>query len=216
MANLPYVTATGNVERALNAIKSAATPERVTQDFVKEVLNIPGGSGNQMTTFLKRIGFANSDGTPSELYKSFRNPTTSGKAAAKALRIGYTSLYVRNEYMHQLSDEKLRGLLVEETGLEDNSTVVTLIFGCIKAIKKFADYTVTNEVIGGTDLTETPETPPPAGNRNPSIPANNSNLGFNISYTINLNLPVTSDISVFNAIFESLKENLLKGNNEQI
>lgn len=32
---------------------------------------------------------------------------------------------------------------------------------------------------------------------------------FGISYTINLNLPATTDIEVFNAIFKSLKENLL-------
>jgi hypothetical protein len=34
--------------------------------------------------------------------------------------------------------------------------------------------------------------------------------GINLSYTINLNLPETSDIKVFDAIFKSLKENLLK------
>jgi hypothetical protein len=39
-----------------------------------------------------------------------------GKAAAAALRTGYAPLYVRNEYMHKLNDEQLRGLIVEETG----------------------------------------------------------------------------------------------------
>ena len=37
---------------------------------------------------------------------------------------------------------------------------------------------------------------------------------MNLSYTINLNLPATSDISVFNAIFRSLKEHLLKESDE--
>jgi hypothetical protein len=44
MAALPYVTAPGNVERALKGIKSAATPPKVNQDFVKTILKIPGGS----------------------------------------------------------------------------------------------------------------------------------------------------------------------------
>jgi len=35
-----------------------------------------------------------------------------------------------------------------------------------------------------------------------------SKLG--LSYTINLNLPATSDIAVFNAIFKSLREHLLR------
>ena len=32
---------------------------------------------------------------------------------------------------------------------------------------------------------------------------------INLSYTINLNLPVTKDIEVFNAIFKSLKQHIL-------
>lgn len=33
--------------------------------------------------------------------------------------------------------------------------------------------------------------------------------GINLSYTINLNLPATKDIDVFNAIFKSLKQHIL-------
>lgn len=58
MSTLPYITATGNVEKALNGIKSAATPDSVSQDFVKTILGIKGGSGNQITSYLKKIGFA--------------------------------------------------------------------------------------------------------------------------------------------------------------
>jgi len=32
--------------------------------------------------------------------------------------MGYKALYVRNEHMHELTDEKLRGLIIEETGGE--------------------------------------------------------------------------------------------------
>lgn len=54
MAALPYVTAPGNVEKALSAIRKAATPPLVSQDFVKTILGITGGSGNQITAFLKK------------------------------------------------------------------------------------------------------------------------------------------------------------------
>jgi hypothetical protein len=40
------------------------------------------------------------------------------------------------------------------------------------------------------------------------IPLKGAKLG--LSYTINLNLPATSDIAVFNAIFKSLREHLLR------
>lgn len=206
MANLPYVTATGNIDRALRGIQSAATPERVSQDFVKTILKIPGGSGNQMTSFLKKIGFVSADGSPSDLYKKFRNATTSGRAAADALRVGYAPLYKRNEYLHKLPDDELLGLIFEETGQGEDSTTVPLILASIKAIKKFAKWsedTAVSEVKGELVSQEGGSGIPPTNGA--------EHLGLNLSYTINLNLPATSDVSVFNAIFKSLKENLLKG-----
>lgn len=215
MASLPYVTAPGNIEKALNGIKSAATPERVTQDFVKTILKIPGGSGSQITSFLKKLGFANADSTPSALYKKFRNPATSGIAAAEALKNAYGPLYVRNEYMHELPDNQLRGLIIEETGQSHDSNSVALIFSAIKAIKRIADFSKQTEETEA-DIQANQSSPVPAV----SFEQHASNLkvqdlGFNLSYTINLNLPATSDIAVFNAIFKSLKENLLRGNDHE-
>jgi hypothetical protein len=34
-----------NIDKALNGIKSAAVPEKVSQDFVKTILKIPAGRG---------------------------------------------------------------------------------------------------------------------------------------------------------------------------
>ncbi|WP_186190466.1 DUF5343 domain-containing protein [Burkholderia gladioli] len=226
MASLPYVTATGNVDKALSAIKQAATPTSVSQDFVKTVLNIRGGSGNQITSFLRKIGFAGADGTPTSIYTRFRSTDSeaSGGAAAEALKIGYSALYKRNEYMHQLSDEKLKGLIIEETGAGGESSVVNLIINCIKSIKKYANFDITNT----TTITEPRaeigfinnnpnhlrERDKEQGGANGSAPSQDSSIGLNLSYTINLNLPATSDIAVFNAIFKSLKENLLRNSND--
>ncbi|MGI8836342.1 MAG: DUF5343 domain-containing protein [Pyrinomonadaceae bacterium] len=206
MATLPYVTSPGNIDRALRGIKSASTPERVTQDFVKTILQIPGGSGNQIASFLKKIGFANQDGTPSDIYKKFRNSATAGKAAADALKIGYADLYTRNEFIHQLSDEELKGLIIEETGQSEDSSVPGLILSSIKALKKFADFGAA-EVEEVSDEIPVSQLPVPIGA--PSV-EDGRMLGLNLAYTINLNLPATADIAVFNAIFKSLKENLLK------
>ena len=216
MAALPYVTASGNIERALKGIKSAATPPSISQDFVKTILKIPGGSGNQMTAYLRKIGFANSDGTPTDLYKAFRNSATEGKAAAEALRIGYKPLYVRNEYMHQLGDKELRGLVIEETGEGEDSNVVALVVSCIKAIKKFAKWSEEPvEEKGTKPIGSTVNLPNMEQIRPPQLPVQQpQQLRMNLGYTINLNLPATSDVAVFNAIFKSLKEHLLKESHE--
>lgn len=214
MAALPYVTATGNVERALKGIKAAATPESVSQDFVKTILGIKGGSGNQMTAYLKKIGFATADGAPTEIYKKFRNPSTAGWSAAQALRTGYAPLYVRNEYMHKLSDDDLKGLIVEETGAEQDSNVVQLIIACIKQLKKFAKWDATPDDDNHQKVGPEPPIQSSAPQQQPPTLPATQRVGLNLGYTINLNLPATSDPAVFNAIFRALKEHLLRGGNE--
>lgn len=112
MAALPYLTSAGNIEKAFKGIKSAAVPDRVSQDFVKTILKIPGGSGDQMTAFLKKIAFAEADGKPTDLYKKFRNPSTSGETVAAAVKRAFAPLYIRNEFVHELSDDEILGLIV--------------------------------------------------------------------------------------------------------
>ncbi|WP_156457810.1 DUF5343 domain-containing protein [Altererythrobacter sp. Root672] len=218
MANLPYVTATGNVTKALNNIAAAATPDAVTQNFVKTILKISGGSGNQMASFLKKVGFVNPDGTPTEIYRKFRNSATRGAAAAESIKFGYAPLYKRNEYLHELSDKEIKGLILEETGAAADSSSPNLILSCIKALKQFADFSASSDQDGQIELQ--PLTVPKfeaEGHRSGkgSNEAPRGGVGLNVGYNINLNLPATSDIAVFNAIFKSLKENLLVNDDGQ-
>jgi hypothetical protein len=210
MASLPYVTSPGSIDKALEGIKTAAVPERVSQDFVKTILKIPGGSGDQMTSFLKKLGFTASNGAPNELYNKFRNPASSGSAIAAAIRGAYAPLYKRNEFMHKLSDDKLQGLVVEETGQAADSSVVRLTTSCIRHLIKYAAFDVVDEP---SPLAPLPTAPPPDREGESSSQRRDrhgSGLGLNLGYTINLNLPATSDPKVFDAIFKSLKEHLLR------
>lgn len=206
MSSLPYVTSPGNIIKALNEIKKAAVPERVSQDFVKTILKIPGGSGDQMTSFLKKLNLTNSDGSPNDRYRKFRNPAQSGSAIVESINYAYAPLYTRNEFMHQLNENALVGLVVEETGQAHDSNPVKLIVSCIKNLKSFANFD-TALVEPETDIRTT--SPPTLASHNSNQPSIQE-FGLNLGYTINLNLPATSDPAVFDAIFKSLKQNLLR------
>ncbi|MCB1230975.1 MAG: DUF5343 domain-containing protein [Verrucomicrobiae bacterium] len=208
---LPYLAAPGTITTCLEKISNAATPSKVTGDFVNTKLAIKGGSGRALVPFLKKIGFVNSDGTPSDIYTRFRNPSESGSAIAEAIRFGYKSLYDSNEYAHDLNDADLKGLVVQVTGQESDSNVVSLILRTYKNLRELADFegAASSPVEPAKPLASPITIPQPqrqAGQGSSSAPGR---VGMNLSYTINLNLPATSDISVFNAIFKSLKENLL-------
>jgi hypothetical protein len=199
---LPYLSSPGTLGTVLTRLKAAATPPKVTNDFVATKLQVKGGAGRAIPPFLKKIGFVAGDGAPTPIYQRFRNDSTSGAAAAEALKMGYKGLYEVNEYAHDLGDKDLKGLVLQVTGLDDKNRVVELILSTFKKLKGFADFEAAPE--GPKDPAE--ERPTDA-----KVPPRVLQPGFNIGYTINLNLPPSTNIEVFNAIFKSLKENLLRG-----
>jgi Family of unknown function (DUF5343) len=209
MSNLPYVASPGNIPKALDAIKRAATPPKVSQDFVKTKLSIPGSSGDQMATFLKRIGFSNSDGSPTDLYRDFRTDH-GGAALAQAIRFAYAPLYELNEYMHDSSEKDLKDLIIKETGLASDARPIYLIYSSLKHLLDLADFD--SKSTGRSIATPIVEHKLDQNitNLNSGQRAKESPVGLNIGYTINLNLPETTNIEVFNAIFKSLREHLLR------
>lgn len=205
-STVPYVQAYGNITRTLEKIQTASTPERFTQDFLATKLGLTGGGAKSVIPFLKRTGFLGPDGAPTDLYRRFRNQSSRGAAAAEALRKGFAPLYEVNEYSHAITDDQeMRGLIVQVSGLEDGSSVVRAVLGSFKALREFADF---DAAANQADDTGTPGEGDGAGGNHDggggALPG-----GIKLGYTINLHLPATSDIAVFNAIFKSLREHLL-------
>jgi hypothetical protein len=149
----------------------------------------------------KRLGLLASDGKPTELYNQFRNPDTTKGAMAKAIRHAYADLFARNEKAYSLDKAGLEGLIVEATGLDRGSATLRAIVGTFKNLVAFADF-------GQPE----PKAKEPKEKAPPQPPGNEEEaaLGLNLAYTINLVLPRTDDVAVFNAIFRALRENLLR------
>jgi hypothetical protein len=208
-ASLPYLASPGSVKTALDKMRSAATPDRVTGDFISTKLQIKGGTGAALIPYFKKTGLVASDGTPTDLYKKFRNPSTGGSAIAEAIKIGYRPLAEVNEYFYDLNDKDLLNLIVQVTGTEQDNKVAKLTLSTLKTLKSYADFETSEHTEEMENRISVPA-PDVSYTQYKDIP--DRKVGLNLSYTINLNLPATSDQSVFNAIFKSLKEHLL---NEQ-
>ncbi|MBT3032961.1 MAG: DUF5343 domain-containing protein [Candidatus Thiodiazotropha sp. (ex Lucina pensylvanica)] len=213
--NLPYSTSVGTLEKMLDKIKTASVPERFTQDFVNTKLAMKGGTANSCIPFIKKLGFVAGNGTPTDSYKEFRNPAKSRIALGNAFRNVYSRLYEMNEYVHDASDEDVLGLIVECTGGEKDSAATKYTLSTFNMLRKHSDFEVEEtqeweaaeveeEASGTAHTINLPPQFPPAQQQIAS-----QQKGLNLSYTINLNLPATKDIEVFNAIFKSLKQHLL-------
>jgi hypothetical protein len=201
-SKLPYVNQPGTMVKILGKVKTAKAPDRFTHDFLATKLGFKGGNARQFLPLAKKLGLVASDGTPTDLYKKFRNSSHAGAAMAEALRTGYAEIFERNEYAGSLTKEKFKGLVVEITGREPSDRVVQLICQTFQNLKTLADFDARLDGTGapesqtGDDIKEEQGTP--------------LDLNLGLSYTINLVLPKTDDPAVFNAIFRSLRDNLLR------
>lgn len=208
--NLPYSTSVGTLEKMLEKIKTASVPERFTQDFVSTKLLMKGGTAYSCIPFLKKMGFVSTDGSPTEIYREFRNSSKSKYAVAKAFRKLYQRLYEMNEYVHDASEKDILGLIIECTGVEKDNATAKYTLSTLMMLRKLADFE--NETDDDVEVTSSGHSSQTQQNQiheistMPNIP---SSKGINLSYTINLNLPATKDVEVFNAIFKSLKEHLI-------
>lgn len=211
--NLPYSTSVGTLERMLERIKTASVPERFTQDFVNTKLAMKGGTANSCIPFIKKLGLVGTDGVPTDLYREYRNPKKSRTALGKAFRKVYSRLYEMNEYVHDADDSDVLGLIVECTGGEKSSASTKYTLATFNMLRKHADFE-TGDSEHEDDEVDQESISQESGHFPIPIPASHqsdtgASRGINLSYTINLNLPATKDIEVFNAIFKSLKQHLL-------
>lgn len=207
--NLPYLTASGTLKKALERLIEASRPDKFNYDFLENVLKLKGGSAKATIPILKRLTFLTSDGVPTELYARFRTEGGRGPAALQALRAGFPEIFKRSEYAHSVDDGKIRDIILEITGLKAADPVAMAIKSTFNVLKSFVPNGM--ESSQGDEEAAFEETVHIPLQTSPAVTGRNragSNLG--LTYNINIVLPETSDLRVLNAIFRSLKENLLQ------
>ena len=92
---------------------------------------------------------------------------------------------------------------MQATGMDEGASTIRSIIGSFKALRAFADFDLADqedEAGGGPDHGDGKLLDDAGG-----LPA-----GLNLGYTINIHLPATPEIAVYNAIFKSLREHLAR------
>lgn len=201
----PYTQAPGTLKRALDGIITAQKPSRFTLDFLGDVLKVTGGSATAIIPILKRIGFLNSDGTPTDLYARFRADSSRPAAMLAGLRQGYQEAFRRREYAHRLKDNEFTDLVVEITGLQKTNPIFRAIVGTWKTLSEYV-----GDLVDANDVEESEETRQERAQPATEPVAASTPLPLGLAYQINIVLPETTNSEVFDAIFRSLKSHLLR------
>lgn len=199
--NLPYTPAPGVFKKTLDGIITAGQPERFTSNFMDTMLGVSGGSSRYVPPLLKKMGFLTSDGTPTELYTSFRTEGSRSHAAYTGLKNAFAELFQRNEFIHKANELEVRDNIVAITGLTKNDAYVNYIWSTFKVVRDF--------ITGDPATQPKPEAATGLEEALPAGPAVGSPARVGLVNNINIVLPESTNINVYNSIFQSLRANLL-------
>jgi uncharacterized protein DUF5343 len=204
----PYVNAYNGISTLFQKIKTAAVPPKFTVDFLSTALDMKSSSYRAMIPLLKKLGFIDAANVPTQAYKDFREDSLSGSVMAERMREAYKSLFQANEYAWKLNKGDLTAKLKSLTGAADDDQYIPSVAGTFLALSKVANWE--GSTAKKKELTTDDAEKGGTVNGGRKREGEFADGRLRLSYTINLNLPATTEIEVFNAIFKSLRENLLR------
>lgn len=201
---LPYTSSPGVLKRVMEKIPNSEKPSVFNTDFLATVLDASGGAARPIPPILKTVGLLSQSGSPTELYSQFQTEAGRPGAAVQALKNGFAEMFRRNQYAHRADESALTDIVVAVTGLPKKDPVVRYILNTFQVFQDFGKGFREDQVSTDRDPEPVVREAVPAGIAGES-PLKNMQLAYNI----NIILPETTNVDVYNVIFRSLKGNLL-------
>ncbi len=204
--SLPYTSSPGVLRRVLEKIPTSEKPGVFTNDFLGTVMGTTGGAARPIIPILKATSLLNQTGAPTELYAQFQTDMGRPAAALQALRNGFSEVFRRNQYAHKAEEAALIDVIVAITGLPKKEGIVRYILTTFQAFQDYAKQA--REDIKPEDRNDVAV----SYDAPPLMPTDQNGGGtgrLQLAYNINVILPETTNVEVYNAIFKSLRANLL-------
>ena len=202
-----YLTSTKNLPAIMEAIVAGTAPERFTQAHLKGI-GFQSSNDRAVIPLLKDLGFLTDDGAPTDRYHEYRDQSRSKTVMAKALTDAYTDLFTINANPTKDDRPLIEGRFKSTHNASDRvaKEQATTFF----ALLPLADLQALRD--GVPPQGDTPNEPgkPDPETLAPSEPTPKPPRSpLALRYNIEVHLPATKDVAVYNAIFKSLREHLI-------
>jgi hypothetical protein len=130
--DLFYLPSYKNVGLLFEKIANAKAPDAFTQKYLVETLGLKSTGDRALINMLKKLGFIDASGRPSNRYNLLKNKETAALAIAKGVREAYEPLFEANVSANELNMEQLKGLVSQVSGAEQKiSSAIAYTFNSI-------------------------------------------------------------------------------------
>lgn len=202
-----YLVSTKNFDGIMNSIISARAPERFTNKFLED-LGYKSSNDRLIVGVLKSLGFLGDTGEPTQRYYDFLDQTQSKKVMALGIQEAYEDLFNLNKSAYSLSNDEVKNKLKTITQGQKGPKVIESMARTFRVLCDYADWsdlTVQDEKRKKTSE-EVKEDSDKQEFKREEEKASNS---IGLMYSIQIHLPETTNMAVYDAIFQSIKKHLM-------
>lgn len=204
-----YLTSTKNLESIFNSIINARAPERFTTKFLED-LGFKSSTDRLIIGMLKALGLLDENGQPTQRYYEFLDQSQSKKVIAKGIQEAYEDLFNLKKDAQTMSNEDVKNKLKTLTQGQKGDRVIDQMSMTFRALCNYADWS-DNSVETKINVTQGENEQQTEHKPVIEIPAQSSFSPphMNLHYNIQIHLPETTNMAVYDAIFQSLKKHLM-------
>lgn len=201
-----YLTSTKNLESIINSVINAKAPDRFTNKFLED-LGYKSSNDRLVVGMFRALGLLDDNGQPLQRYYEFLDQTQTGKILAIGIEEAYGDLFNLRKDAQNMSNDEVKNKLKTLTQGQKSDKVIGLMAMTFRAFCDLADWSEATEIQGSSENTAVQnERNDFAGfeKRGSKVPKTDMNLHYNIQ----IHLPETTNMAVYDAIFQSLKKHL--------
>ncbi len=198
-----YVLPTNRIPDIFSKIRDGQAPDHFSQQLLKD-WGFTSTNDRAFLPLLKALGFLSADGKPTQRYNDYRDHSRSKLVLGQALKDAYSDIFLIKEHPTNSDRSAIEGKFKSFHNASDH--VAGLMAKTFLGLLQLADLTSKQQ-----------QTPPPPEEKSKSTKLNDPTppaplvKGMpGLHYNIQIHLPATKDVEVYNAIFKSLREHLLE------
>jgi hypothetical protein len=195
-----YMGSVKNLDAILTQIRRGSVPPKFTYQFLKE-LGFPSSNDRPIIPIMKALGFLDDSGVPQERYRRFKDGSQWQRVLAEGVREAYADVFAVDENAHSLPAQQVNGIFARLSG--KGEAVTDKMAMTFRALTKLADFSVDG---AAPEEPEERQDEVEAGGEEPEPPELTS---LSLRHDIHLHLPASDDVKVYDAIFRSLRDNLM-------
>jgi hypothetical protein len=205
-----YLMSTKNLSNFFNTLLNAQPPSKFTSKFLEQ-LEFKSTNDRLIIGVLKALNFIDSNGIPQDRYYKFIDQTQSKSVLAEAVKDAYSDLFNINKKANEMTESEVKNKFKTMFQGAKSDKILNLMVNTFKGLCNYADFSQvgTNKEVLSVPKEEFANSNSDGQDHKTTHELINKNITTELHYNIQIHLPETRDISVYDAIFKSLKEHLL-------